>query len=180
MRKRQSKCAASLGIALLLTGCSGGEPSAGKAAEAGSGSAAAAPDACTIVTAADIEQVLGVAVKVQPGDPLHSITTTSLCGYEGAQDSRDMLSVVVRVGPPELDAPANLQQYIDGLKMNMGDAYQIDPIEGLSGPALWNPDMKQLTVFKGPTLAILTMSETGSNDPLQAAKALGEKALSRM
>jgi hypothetical protein len=40
--------------------------------------------------------------------------------------------------------------------------------------------MKQLTVFKGSTLIILTISDVGSQDPLEAAKVLAEKALPRI
>jgi hypothetical protein len=178
MQEHRPRWAASFVIALLFTACSSRQP-AEKATSAGS-SATPAPDACAIVTAADIEPVLGVAAKVQPSDELQSIATTSLCTYESAQDSRNILSVLVRVGPPDLDAPANLKQYVDGLKMNMGEDYRIDPVDGLSSPALWNPEMKQLTVFKGPLLVILTMSDTADKDPFQAAKALGEKALPRM
>jgi hypothetical protein len=173
MPKRKPKWAATFAIALLLTACSSREP-------ASKADSAAAPDACAIITAADIEQVLGVQAKVQPSDHLQTIAATSLCTYEGAQDAHSILSVLVRVGPPGLDAQTNLKQYVDGIKMNMGEDYAIDPVEHLSGPALWNPGMKQLTVFKGPSLAILTMSETGQKDLLESAKALGEIALPRM
>jgi hypothetical protein len=166
-------------MAFQLAGCAGGEPGE-QAAGAGSTSTAAAPDACAIVTAADIEQVLGVAAKVQPGDRLQTIAATSLCSYEDTQDSSHVLSVLVRVGPAALDAATNLKQYVEGLKMNMGEDYPIDPVEGLSGPAVWNPGMRQLTVFRGPSLLILTMPETGGKEPLEAAKALGEKGLPRM
>lgn len=179
MRKRRYTWAASIAVALWLTACSGGQPPAGETAGAGSTSAAA-PDACTVVTAADIEQVLGVAVRVQPSGQLQSVMATSLCSFENAQDSQNILSVLVRVGPPSLDAETNLKQYTDGLKLNMGEAYAIDPVEGLSGPAVWNPDMKQLTVFRGAALVILTMFQGEGQGPLEAAKALGEKALARI
>ena len=181
MRKQRPKWMAFM-MALLLAACSGGETGEEPtgAASGSAGSAATAPDACRIVPATDIEQVLGIQVRAQPSEQLKSIATISQCSYEGAQDSRNILSVLVRVGGPQLDAPTNLKQYVDGLKTNMGDAYQIDPVEGLSGPAVWNPGMKQLTVFKGRALVILTMFETGAQDPLEAAKALGEKALARM
>jgi hypothetical protein len=175
---RDLRVSLALAMAFQLAGCAGGDAPE-HPAEAGS-AATAAPDACAIVTAADIEQILGVAAKVRPGDRLQTIAATSLCTYEGAQDSRDILSVLVRVGPAGLDAAANLKQYVEGLKMNMGEDYAIDPVEGLSGPAVWNPGMRQLTVFRGPLLLILTMPEAGANDPLEAAKALGEKALPRM
>ncbi len=177
MRKSMSSCAVFFAVAMLFGACSGGAP-AGNAGRAAS--KAAAPDACAIVTSADIQQVLGVDAKVQPSDHLETITTTSLCSYEGAQDAHSILQVLVRVGPPGLDANTNLKQYVDGIKMNMGEDYAIDPVEGLGGPALWNPGMKQLTVFKGPSLAVLTMSQTGAKDPQEAAKALGSLALPRM
>jgi hypothetical protein len=173
--KHPSNFAALLLLAWALTACSGGPPPTEKA-----GSENAALNACAVVTAADIEQVFGAPVQVQPGDALKTIATTSLCNYIDAQDSRGIVSVLIRLGPSDLDPQTNLKQYIDGLKMNMGDAYRVDSIEGLSGPAVWNPDMKQLTVFKASALAILTMSDAGAKDPLEAAKALGEKALGRM
>jgi hypothetical protein len=175
LAKQRTHWAAAILIALQLTACSGGPPE-----NAAKGSERAAPNACAAVTAADIEQVFGVPVQVQAGDALKTIATTSLCNYVRAQDSRGVVSVLIRFGPPGLDAESNLKQYIDGLKMNMGDAYRVDPVEGLSGPAVWNPDMKQLTVFKGSALTILTMSDTGGKDPLEAARALAEKALDRM
>ena len=84
---------------------------------------------------------------MQPSDQLKSAATVSMCTYEGAENSQNLVSVLVRLGQPDLTPEANLKQYVDGIKMNMGDAYQIDPVEGLSGPAVWNPDMKQITVF---------------------------------
>jgi len=53
-------------------------------------------------------------------------------------------------------------------------------VAGLRGPAVWNPDMKQLTVFKGSALLIFTMADIGSRDPLETAKVLAEKALPRI
>jgi hypothetical protein len=182
MPKRQSTWMALGAIALVFASCAGNEPAAegegagSKAAE----TAAAAPHACATVTAADVEEVLGVAAQVRPSDQLQSISTTSLCSYESAQNSQNLVSVMVRVGPRSLDAAANLKQYVDGLKMNMGEDYVIETVEGLSGPALWNPDMKQLTVFKGPSLLILTMSESSGKDLQEAARLLGEKALGRL
>lgn len=132
-----------------------------------------------MVTAADVEQALGVAAKVRGSDQLQTIAAASLCSYEAADDARDLVSVMVRVGPPSLDAETNLKQYVDGMKVNMGDAYRIDPVDGLSGPAVWNPGMKQLTVFKGRALAIVTMLGEEA-EPLTAAKALGAKALSKL
>lgn len=171
-------------MALLLTalvwaGCSGGNSPAESAA-GGVSEADSSPDACAIVTAEDAEQALGVEASVQPSDQLKSIATTSLCSYEANGGGRNLVSVLVRVGPPTLDEQTNLTQYVDGLKMNMGESYRIDRVEGLSGPAVWNPDMKQLTVFKGRTMAILTMFPEGDEDLLTPAKILGARALSKM
>ncbi len=163
---------------LMLAACSGSD----SATESVSGESAAnvAPDACAVVSAADVEQALGVAASVQPSDQLKSIATTSLCSYEAAGGGRNLVSVLVRLGAPSLDAETNLKQYVDGLKMNMGDSYRIDPVEGLSGPAVWNPDMKQITVFKGRALAIVTLFGEGDEDLLTPAKTLGERALSKL
>lgn len=182
MHKRQSTWTALCVIVLLFAGCAGNEP-AGEGEGVGSEAAvetATAPDACATITAADIEEVLGIAAKVQPSDRLQSIATTSLCSYEGAENSQNLVSVLIRVGPLGLDATANLKQYVDGLKMNMGEDYPIETVEGLSGPAVWNPDMKQLTVFKGASLLILTMFEGAGKDLQEAAKLLGERALGRL
>jgi len=176
---RQLKWLVPFAAVLLLAACSDGDSPTGGAASSGSEDNAA-PDACAVVTSDDVEQALGVAATVQPSDQLKSIATTSLCSYQAAGGGANLVSILVRVGPPGLDAEANLTQYVDGLKMNMGDSYRIDPVEGLSGPALWNPDMKQLTVFKGRTLAILTMFGEGEQNLLAAAKALGDRALSKL
>jgi hypothetical protein len=168
-----------LAAVLMLSACSGGDSPTGTKAGAGAEDNAA-PDACAVVTAADVEQVLGVPASVQPSDQLKSIATTALCSYESADGARNLVSVLVRVGPPSLDAQTNLKQYVDGIKTNMGDAYQVESVEGLSGPAVWNPDMKQLTVFKGSTLAIVTVFGEGDGDLLTPARTLAERALAKL
>jgi hypothetical protein len=178
MRQLLFSRAAALLLGLLLAACSGGDTPAETAA-GGASESSAAPEACTVVTAADVEQALGVAAKVQASDQLQTIAAASLCSYEAADDARNLVSVMVRVGPPSLDAQTNLKQYVDGIKMNMGDSYRVDSVEGLSGPAVWNPDMKQLTIFKGQTLVVLTMLGEDA-EPLTAARALGEKALAKL
>jgi hypothetical protein len=178
MRQLSLALTAVLLLVLLLAACSGGDPPAETAA-GGASESTAAPEACTVVTSADVEEVLGVAAKVRDSDQLQTIAAASLCNYEAADGARSLVSVMVRVGPPGLDAATNLKQYVDGMKVNMGDAYRVDPVDGLSGPAVWNPDMKQLTVFKGRVLAIVTMLGEEA-EPLTAAKALGKKALSKL
>lgn len=178
MRKQHLVSMAFLLAVLMFAACSGGDSPAENVS--GGPNDSGTPDACAVVTAADVEQALGVAASVQPSDQLKSIATTSLCSYEAAGGGRNLVSVLVRLGAPSLDAETNLKQYVDGLKMNMGDSYRIDPVEGLSGPAVWNPDMKQITVFKGRALAIITMFGEGGEDLLAPAKTLGEHALSKL
>jgi hypothetical protein len=167
-------------LAVLLAGCAGEEAKDASAEAPARQAAESAPDACSVLTADDIHEALGMVVRVQAGDQLKSMSMLSQCSYEWSENAQNVVSVLVRLGPPGLTPETNLRQYVDGLKTNMGDSYQVDPVAGLSGPAVWNPDMKQLTAFKGSTLIILTMSEVGSNDPLEAAKLLAEKALPRI
>lgn len=174
------KCAAFFFLVVLLAGCSGEQAQEGKTEAPAQQAAQSAPDACSVLTADDIHQALGMVVKVQAGDQLKSMSTLSQCSYEWAENAQNVLSVLVRLGTSDLTPETNLKQYVDGLKTNMGESYQIDPVAGLSGPGVWNPDMKQLTVFKGSTLIILTMSDVGSQDPLEAAKVLAERALPRI
>jgi len=174
------KWAASFFLAVSLAGCSGGPAPEGKEGVPAGQAAQGVPDACAVLTADDIHQALGMVVQVQASDQLKSVSMLSQCSYEWSENAQNVVSVLVRAGAPNLTPETNLQQYVDGLKTNMGEGYQIDPVAGLSGPAVWNPDMRQLTVFKGSTLIIFTMFEVGSEDALEAAKALAEKALPRI
>jgi hypothetical protein len=165
---------------MLLAGCSGEQAQQATTETAAGQAVEGVPDACAVLTADDIHQTLGMVVHVQAGDQLKSRSMLSQCSYEWAENAQNVVSVLVRVGSPGLTPEPNLQQYVDGLKMNMGEDYPIETVAAMDVPAVWNPDMKQLTVFKGSTLIIFTMFEVGSQNPLEAAKFLAEKALPRI
>jgi hypothetical protein len=167
--------------AMLFLGCGGSPEQAGNSSRSAAPAKGLpdAPDACTVVTAEDIQQVLGVVVHGKPLERLQGISTTSSCAYTTTGGGASVVSILIQVATTD-DPQANQKEYMDTLNPNLGADSQLKPIEGLSAPALWNPDLRQLTAFQGFDAAIFTMYDTKGQDPIEAAKALAKKALPRM
>jgi hypothetical protein len=175
-------------VVLLLTvtlcpGCGGSPPpeqATGSAQPAGAQKGFPdAPNACQVLTPADLQQVLGVSVHGKPSEQLEGIKTTSTCEYKSIEGDENVVTILIQVAKTD-DPQTNRKEYEDSLKSTAGADYQLDRVEGLSAPAVWNPDMRQLTVFQGYNAAIFTIYDTKGHDPVEVAKALAGTSLPRM
>jgi hypothetical protein len=166
-------------VAVLSVGCGGGESAREQAAGSEGKGLPSAPDACQVLTADDIQQVLAVSVQGKPLERLEGISTTSTCSYTATEGEQNVVSLLIQVGTSD-DPQANLKNFVISLTGAAGTDYQLDPVEGLSAPAIWNPDMRQLVAFQGYNQAIFTMYDTAGQDPVETAKALAGKVLPRM
>ena len=132
MRRPARAATVMVGLALLVGGCGGGSTGGGSAAPAGSGSAAApaagtadaaasvaptagggdqtaggsALDVCSLISAADVEAVLGEA----PQDGIDgSSVDLRVCSWNGATTPTEGLTVSIYVHP---DAGTAREQYL--------------------------------------------------------------------
>jgi len=161
---------------LIVSGCGEKAPAS---------DAADAIDACTVLTGADVDAVLGSAV----GDPLarrHGDETfwLSTCHYQ-AETGNGILSAGLTLKPHGV-ADGPLKAYADyetALIAELGDGAALTPVTGIGERAGWQyfgTPVGQLTVFQGPYQLILTASATAGADQLANAKALAERVLQRL
>lgn len=179
-------------LAALVAACGGAQPAppAAPAAQSGSAAQPAAQAAtggqplqgCTVLTKADAEAVLGGAVdepkqKEQEGK---NGAWTSTCSYYSSGNSRG--AGLLLTYTPKSDPAKALTAYVDSLKKTLGDAYKPDTVAGAGDGAVWDASMKQLTVFKGAYMLVLTMSggKLDADAALEGAKILAGKVLANL
>jgi hypothetical protein len=142
-------------------------------------------DACTLLTGADVDAVLGSAV----GHPLarrHGDETfwLSTCHYQ-ADTGNGILSAGLTLKPHHV-ADGPLKAYTDyetALIAELGDGAALTPVAGIGERAGWQDfgtSVGQLTVFQGPYQLILSASATAGADQLANAKALAGRVLQRL
>jgi len=176
--RRHSTLAPILGLAAiaLITACGGEDPGM---------QAAAALDACSILSVQDVTAVLGVrgfqAEADQRGD---DDFWTSSCRYEGEDaDGPIAASLMVRPHHSESGAEQAYADYDNALASQLGEGVRLSPVEGLGQKAGWQDfgtSVGQLTVFQGPYQLIITAPETADHDQLHNCRALAERALARI
>jgi hypothetical protein len=66
------------------------------------------------------------------------------------------------------------------LRRELGDAAVPVPVEGLSGPAGWDTETGQLTVFEGPYQIILTTTGRFAGDRLSFGKQIADRVSARL
>jgi hypothetical protein len=167
-----------LAILLLLAGMLCGPWPAVRA----EGAAPPPVDACALLTKADVEAVYGLVV----GEPNRKALGSgpfwvSMCNYDNAQTDAPMLSVGILVKPHGAADPA--QAYaddVDELRRELGDVAVPVAVEGLAGPAGWDAETGQLTVFVGPYQIILTSMGRFSGDRLSLGKQIAERVSGRL
>jgi hypothetical protein len=140
-------------------------------------------DACVLLTKADVEAVYGSAVGEPDGKALGSGPFwVSMCNYDNAHTDAPMLSVGLLVKAHGASAgPAQAYDgYVAELRRELGDAAVPVPVEGLAGPAGWDGDTGQLTVFEGPYQIILTATGRFAGDRLSFGKQIADRVSARL
>ena len=70
--------------------------------------------------------------------------------------------------------------FVDELRRELGDVAVPVPVEAIAGPAGWDADTGQLTVFEGPYQIILTAAGRFSGDRLSFGKQIAERVSGRL
>jgi hypothetical protein len=152
------------------------------AAAQAEGTARPPVDACTLLTKADVEAVYGSDVGEPNGKALGSGPFwASLCNYDNAHTDAPMLSVGLLVKAHGAADPAQAYaDYVDELRRELGEVAVPVPVEGLAGPAGWDADTGQLTVFEGPYQIILTSLGRFAGDRLSFGKQIADRVSARL
>jgi len=132
-------------------------------------------DACEILTQADAEKALGVAVA-QPPEPVNPKTKVPLkrpkvvtnCTYSGSKDGKPLAaSAQFRFGKTDGDA----QKAFEDARMH----FQTKPLLLTSAEAFWSGKTGQLHLRKGRTWATLEVGPTAVNErDINEARKLAE------
>ena len=172
---------------LLVAGISCGCGSGGESASKGAG-AVQPLKACELLTKADVEAALGVTVD----EPLASFQENkdirfwmSQCSYysknpESPKKGRGVGLMIQN--SRNADPVKALEDYTASLKKALGDAYNAQTIDGVGARAVWNGSVKQLTIFEGSYMLIVSMVSPGQEERvvLETAKTLAKKVLSKL
>lgn len=175
---RSMSAGSPLAILLLLAGILFGPCAAARAEGAGP----APVDACALLTKTDVEAVYGSVVgEPNPKSAGRGSYWVSMCNYDNAHTDAPMLSVGLLVKRHGAADPAQAYaDYVDELRREFGDVAVPVSVEGLGGPAGWDVDTGQLTVFVGPYQIILTASGRFSADRLSLATQIADRVSARL
>ena len=177
-KTRSASAESRLAIPLLLAGMLCG-PWAAIRAEV----AALPPvDACALLTKSDVDAVYGSVVGDPNGKALgRGPYWAAMCNYDNAHTDAPMLSVGLLIkAHGAADPPQAYAEYVDELRREFGEVAVPVPVEGLAGPAGWDADTGQLTVFAGPYQIILTAAGRFSGDRLSFGKQIAERVSGRL
>ena len=165
-------------IPLLLAGMLYGLPAA-----VGTEVSSPSPvDACALLTKPDVEAVYGSVVGAPNAKSAgRGPFWVAMCNYDNALTDAPMLSVGLLVKAHGAADPAQAYaDYVDELRRELGDAAVPVPVEGLVGPAGWDADTGQLTVFVGPYQIILTAAGRFAGDRLSFGMQIVERVSARL
>ncbi|WP_296697536.1 hypothetical protein [Thiocapsa sp. UBA6158] len=139
-------------------------------------------DACALLTQADVEAVYGSVVGApNPKSTGRAPVWVSMCNFDNAHTDAPMLSVGLLVKPHGAADPAHAYAgYVDELRRALGEVAVPVSVEGLPGPAGWDGDTGQLTLFVGPYQVILTSLGRFAGDRLSLATQLAELVVGRL
>ena len=169
-------------LLLALAGC--GSPTATVAqSSAGQSPAVARIDACSLLTKADAEQVLGKAVD-EPTHPIQSEETflVDSCEYRMTGATAKEHAILTIVAPANGDLETALKTFATG-KQGAQAAYPstLPDLPGLGDSAYWvGGEGNSLMMMKGIMTVSLSVSTQKGEAPSQAMLDLGKLVLGRL
>ncbi len=180
MSTRFAHVSAVLGLGLAACG-SGGDSPRSIAASAASRPEAAKPapkiDACSLLTAEEIEAVVGwKPAKAEPS----SYGGTAVCNFYGPKGMSQSVSLLVAPGMPNVASSTEMAQWRQQQTKGYGDIkFIIEPVEGLGVPAIRNE------IGEVPGSATIEAAANGvlldvTSSTIAEAKALAAKAIKRL
>jgi hypothetical protein len=187
--RHQAGVVVTIGFTGLLAACGGqdeawqaDQPAAGAPAEAAQ---AGGPDACAIVSVADLEKILGSKVaEAEPGQAISAgEVQMTACGWRTVDGSAGV-SVGLRRGAQYRPNPDAFGQYASGMEENMGTRPEVQPVPGLGSAALWDATNHVLMVRPNAAGSELNVQPyVGTKVPmvdLPMARAVAEAALRQL
>ena len=170
-------------LASLVNGCGGAERPNEQAAAGGESQSAARVVACEILSMAEVGEVIGTPVqRTEPreeGNPSENGRYLSACTYIAERGQGLMTTTLLLRRSPEVQDPATaLNQYVEGVKRDLGD-YSLEPVAELGPGAGWHAETTTLWVFR-PGWMVSMAVDRNAPTPLQGAKQLMGKALERL
>jgi hypothetical protein len=163
--------------ALLICACSESQPeSAGEILES--------LNPCELLTAEDIQQVTGHAMK--PGDESHE----AFCSFESVEVNEvtemPKYNWFLYHMRKSVASPQEIEKYQNEKMASVGEEYESTPVSGVGDQAYWERyfGVTQLTVYKSDGRYTHTVSVQpnfkGEEQMLEQAKTLARKALARL
>jgi hypothetical protein len=170
-----------LAAVLLLGARCGGEAAArtqevSTAKQGNEAKSAPAIDACSLLTAEEIEAVTGAKSVGPKKDAYGSVGT---CNFHAADQLLPVVSVVLAPGMPEMSSSAEMAAWRSKQAGSWGGVKLIiEPVEGLGVPAIRNEveGAGMVTVEAGVRGMLLDITTSS----LERSKALATKAMARL
>ena len=174
---------AGLGLASLLSACGGAERQNEQAAAGGESQPAPRLVACEILSMAEVGEVIGAPVqRTEPreqADPSDDTRYLTACTYIAERGQGLMTTTLLLRRSPEVQDPATgLNQYVEGVKRELGD-YSLEPVAELGPGAGWHAETTTLWLFRPGWMVSMAM-DRNAPAPLEGAKQLTGKALERL
>ena len=174
-------------VLIPLPGCgSESPPPDAKAASEASASVATQgadrTEACSLLTAAEVETAVGEAMRegtLEEKGTGPDESYFSMCTFTPVSDtSTTAVTLTVRPSPGVTDPAAALEAQVADMRENAIPDYQLEPIEELGSGAGWDAGMHQVTVFR-PGLMLIVSVNGRLEEARQAAVDLAKMALDR-
>ena len=139
--------------------------------------------ACELLTKAEVEAIIGGTVE-EPRqtfkeNPKQRFWMSTCDYYSPAKSQRAGILVKNSQNP---DPAKAFEAHTASLKKALGDKHTMQAIDGIGARAAWDGSVKQLTVFEGPRMFIVTTGRPGEDEgtALKTAKMIAAKVLSKL
>jgi hypothetical protein len=139
--------------------------------------------ACELLTKAEVEAIFRTTVE----EPRRTFKENkrqqfwvSTCDYYSPASSQ-RAGILIK-NSQNADPAKAFEAHTASLKKALGDKYGIQAIDGIGARAAWDGSVKQLTVFEGRRMFIVTVGGPGEDErtTLETAKMIAAKVLSRL
>jgi len=137
--------------------------------------------ACSILAKADVETIFESAVD----DPSQTGVIKeeqkwwmSTCSYRSI--SKNLAASVMIQSSNNSDPVKAFETHEAGLKKALGDRYSLSKVTKIGSAAGWDGSVKQLTVFEGRIMIIITVSGIDEHPALNTAKKMASIILANL
>ncbi|WP_022664084.1 hypothetical protein [Desulfospira joergensenii] len=140
--------------------------------------------ACDLLTKSEVESLINDSVDdprktfKEQKNPRHWMST---CNYFSKEKNISIGLMIIPHGRKGSAAEVYTRHEAE-LKKNLGENYRMEPVAGVGEKAGWDEETKQLTIFQGPYMLLLTggSPDISVDDALSLNKQLAEKVLAKL